>query len=252
MSQELDKVPDALSPEPAGTGSRAFASGFLSWPQMWGVILAGGAVLALLGQMALGPRSTGGLYLPAVAFLVCALAAWYDAATQHIPNPITYTAILLGLGLNMLKPVLVLAHADLVVQWLGAVGPLDSLAGFAVCAVIGLSSLMFGMRGMGGGDIKVLGALGALLGLHRAGCVMFVALTIAVPYALINLALMGRLNAVIRLVMGQLMEIAYLKKTQSVEAVSAWYIPVSVPLLLGLVVSGTPMAQALLRSLGFI
>jgi Flp pilus assembly protein protease CpaA len=84
--------------------------------------------------------------------------------TRRIPNAITYPAMVLGLGLNSLGLLLPASSqgAALVQSWLGAAGPLSSLAGLGVCAVIGV--LGFAVRGLGGGDAKLLGAIGALAG----------------------------------------------------------------------------------------
>lgn len=92
-------------------------------------------------------------FLGAVALAAC--AAWTDFRTGHIPNQITFPA--LGLA--------IVAHAihGASVQGLG--GALSE-GGFAFGGALacGLAPLFMHLRGgMGGGDVKLFAAIGALL-----------------------------------------------------------------------------------------
>lgn len=92
----------------------------------------------------------------AAATLVAAAAAWFDFRTGHIPNRLT-------LGVLGVSPV---AHA--IVGLVHHEGPRDvlmrvgsSLLGI-LCALIPL--LLFRSGTLGGGDVKILAAIGALCG----------------------------------------------------------------------------------------
>src|SRR3989442_10904944 len=85
-----------------------------------------------------------------VAFIVLSICV--DARSRRIPNPLSASAILLGLGLNSF--------------YYGAWGLLGSLGGLAaaVAALLG----PFALGGIGGGDVKMMGAVGALVGARLA------------------------------------------------------------------------------------
>jgi prepilin peptidase CpaA len=97
----------------------------------------------------------GELYFFLAAILVTGLAAWFDWRTGEIPNWLTLGA--LGAGL--------IGHAvsgGLRGGWSEAgKGLLFSLAGMGVCAFVPF--LLFRSGAIGGGDVKLLAALGALL-----------------------------------------------------------------------------------------
>jgi prepilin peptidase CpaA len=83
-----------------------------------------------------------------VAVLFVALCVVVDVRTRRIPNAVSGPGMLLGVVLNT--------------AYLGTSGLLLSLAGVAV--VVGLLLWPFSMGGIGGGDVKMMGAVGALLG----------------------------------------------------------------------------------------
>lgn len=90
------------------------------------------------------------------AVLVASTAAAWDARTGHIPN---------GLSLGTLAAAPVVAFALEAYAHGAAAGwnaVTKSLLGFLVCAIGPLFTFMRG--GLGGGDVKLLAALGALLG----------------------------------------------------------------------------------------
>ncbi|MCP4602002.1 MAG: prepilin peptidase [Proteobacteria bacterium] len=89
------------------------------------------------------------LYIQSTAaFLLCGVAAWTDFRTGRIPNRLN----LVGLGVGLV--------AALVSG--GARGLLIALVGVLVTALVPL--LLFRFDAMGGGDVKLFAALGALLG----------------------------------------------------------------------------------------
>jgi len=82
------------------------------------------------------------------AFALAAAACWFDVRTRRIPNWLTFPAALLGLVAATA------AH--------GGHGTVSSAAGFLVG--VALFFPLFALRGLGAGDVKLMGALGAWLG----------------------------------------------------------------------------------------
>jgi prepilin peptidase CpaA len=80
------------------------------------------------------------------ALAVASLACWTDLRTRRIPNALTFGA----------------AGAGLVFHVFVSGSPLTALAGWITGVLI--FSPLFLLRGMGGGDLKLLGAFGAWLG----------------------------------------------------------------------------------------
>jgi len=122
---------------------------------------------------------------------------WHDTATRRIPNLLTYPAIVFGLALNAFAPLLLdLVGAGEITIFLGATGPRDGLLGFGLCASIGLVSFL--VRGLGGGDVKLLGVLGAMLGLSAVLPVLFNTLIVAAVVGIGNWIIRGTLIARLR------------------------------------------------------
>src|SRR6266446_2931123 len=84
----------------------------------------------------------------ATVVIFVALCVIADVRTRRIPNAISGPAMLLGITLNT--------------AYMGTAGLLDSLAGLGV--TVGVLLWPFAMGGIGGGDVKMMGAIGALLG----------------------------------------------------------------------------------------
>lgn len=82
------------------------------------------------------------------ACAVAGAACWFDVRTRRIPNWLTFPAAALGLAAATV------AH--------GGPGTVASVAGF----LIGLALFfpLFALKGLGAGDVKLMGALGAWLG----------------------------------------------------------------------------------------
>src|SRR2546425_6821108 len=83
----------------------------------------------------------------ALIILVSA-AAWTDLRTRRIPNWITVSGAAVGLGLHIVYG--------------GASGAMQSLAGAALGLAIFLG--LYAAGGMGAGDVKLFGAVGAFAG----------------------------------------------------------------------------------------
>jgi len=86
------------------------------------------------------------------AVLLCGAAAWCDLRYRRIPNAITFPAVVVALCLHGAT------HA-------GA-GLLNSLAGMLAAAALVLPGYALGFTGAG--DVKLLAAVGALLGFPAA------------------------------------------------------------------------------------
>ena len=87
--------------------------------------------------------------VPLLVFTV--LAAGWDVRTRRIPNALTISGLAVGLGLRALA---------------GGAALLDGVLGAGVMFVVLVP--LFAMGGVGGGDVKLLIAVGAFLGLKGA------------------------------------------------------------------------------------
>lgn len=128
-------------------------------------------------------------YLFGLVLAVTAVAAVYDWRTGHIPNWLTLGAVAAG----------VVFHAGYGLVTGGAQAALSaagfSVVGAVVCAAVPLLLYRFGA--IGGGDVKLLAAMGALLrpmlGIE-AELYAFIAIAIVAPG---KLAYDGKLGAVL-------------------------------------------------------
>ena len=93
-------------------------------------------------------------FVLASTFLV--LAMIYDIQFHTIPNGLVYGAAMLGAGLSL--------AAGLSGGFDYSVAFADSMAGFAAC--FGIMFLAWLVMGIGGGDVKMAAAVGALVGLN--------------------------------------------------------------------------------------
>jgi prepilin peptidase CpaA len=102
----------------------------------------------------LGATGSGGklmrldMTISVTAFLVAAIACVFDLRTRRIPNALTFGAALAALVFHRFTG--------------GTEGAMLAAGGWVVGLFLFLP--FFAMRGMGGGDVKLLAALGAWLG----------------------------------------------------------------------------------------
>src|ERR1041385_7346444 len=86
--------------------------------------------------------------IQAALIILVSAAAWSDLRTRRIPNWITVSGALIGMGLH--------------IYYAGISGAIQSLAGAALGLAIFLG--LYTAGGMGAGDVKLFGALGAFAG----------------------------------------------------------------------------------------
>lgn len=92
------------------------------------------------------------------AVIAALLGAWFDVISARIPNRLTYPAILTALALRF--------------SFLGWRGLLEGLLGVVLCG--GAFLLLFVIHAMGGGDVKLMAAVGAWVGYRNAGVALIV------------------------------------------------------------------------------
>ena len=95
-----------------------------------------------------------------VLAVACLAAAWTDFRFRRIPNTITYPTLIAGLVLNSLGD-----WSSPLRNWLGTIGWEGSVLGFLACG--GIMLVCFVLFSVGGGDVKLLAAAGACLGVER-------------------------------------------------------------------------------------
>lgn len=102
---------------------------------------------------------------------VTLVAAWTDWRSRKIPNWLTVPALVIGVAVN--------SYAD---GWQGAKGSLEG-AGLALVLLLPVVIL----RGLGAGDWKLMGAVGALLGPSLFLAVLTVSVLVAGAMAIVQM-----------------------------------------------------------------
>ncbi len=143
--------------------------------------------------------------------------------TRRIPNLLTGAGLLAGLFVNTL--------------YFGTSGLIASLAGFAFAIAALLVPFAFG--GIGGGDVKMMGAVGAILGPRLALAGLVVGMLVGGAIMIMYLGMRGRLREKMASTGAM---VAAAAATQSVAPLfvsasepGAVTLPYSVPLALGTV-----------------
>lgn len=106
-----------------------------------------------------------------LALAVALWAGWLDWRFRRIPNWLTVSGFALGLGANAF-----------VGGWNGIIGGLEG-AGIG----IGVLLIPVMLRGIGAGDLKLMGALGACLGPWKLVDVLFISVFIAGFMAIVEI-----------------------------------------------------------------
>jgi len=107
-----------------------------------------------------------------------ALCMTGDVRARRIPNLLSGVGMLAGIGLNA--------------AYFGTDGLLVSLAG--ALAMMTLLLAPFAMGGLGGGDVKMMGAIGALLGPRITLAALLVGVAVGGVIMAVHLARVGRLR----------------------------------------------------------
>jgi prepilin peptidase CpaA len=116
----------------------------------------------------------------AVLLAVLIAAAIYDVRYRRIPNWLTVSGVLLGLAINA------------VIGESGGRGILFALAGLGVA--FGMYMVLYILRAMGAGDVKLMAAVGALVGWKAWFGVFFVTAIVGGIMALLLVMVRGRLK----------------------------------------------------------
>jgi prepilin peptidase CpaA len=126
------------------------------------------------------------IYLILIAFVL--VAAIYDAATQRIPNWTSLFIVVLGLGWNIFSA--------------EGLGVRDSGLGLIAGLLMMLPSYVFG--GMGAGDVKLIAAIGSVVGISQvldvALCSYFAMFVMAILFIVVKgdlVKLLRRLHTLI-------------------------------------------------------
>jgi prepilin peptidase CpaA len=158
----------------------------------WLCLLAIGAGIASV--TALGPGLGQTIVLStSLAIIVALIAGCTDLATRTIPNSLTYPATVAGLALHVCWAAASFLRIDWLASWLGARSLGDGLLGAGAGFAVGLAGFAF--RGIGGGDAKLLMALGSLLGFAIGAQVAFNAMLLAAVVAIVHFLTAGHLTA---------------------------------------------------------
>src|SRR4051794_21987066 len=114
-----------------------------------------------------------------VLLVVLLTAATFDVLYRRIPNWLTVSGVVLGIAMNTL---------------IGTpeAGIVFSLIGLAVA--FGLYAALYSLRAMGAGDVKLMAAVGALVGWERWFGIFFVTALIGGVMAMILVVSRGRLQ----------------------------------------------------------
>src|SRR5690349_21543935 len=105
-----------------------------------------------------------------------------DLRTRRIPNVLTLPALLAGVALQA--------------GYGGAAGIATSVAGAAIA--IAVLSVPFALGGIGGGDVKMMGAIGALVGPRLGVASLAVGMVLGGVIMTAHLARLGLLRAKMR------------------------------------------------------
>ena len=157
-----------------------------------------------------------------VVFIVACCVV--DARTRRIPNVLSGSAMLAGIALNA--------------SYFGLSGVGLSLGGLLAAAAILLPS--FAVGGIGAGDVKMMGAIGALLGPQLALAGLGLGMIFGGLIMLVHLARRGRLQEKLWSTWAMLASAALARSIEPLRAPAAdpnaVALPYSVPLGLGTVV----------------
>jgi len=129
--------------------------------------------------------------------VVALLAGYYDIRFRRIPNWLTLPTVLVGLALNAL-----LANPF----WDGLKD-----AGLAILLALALNFPLYLLRALGAGDVKLLAAIGALVGWRDWIAIFWSSLLLAGVLAVILIVSSGRVGKTLRNVAAIVGEMVHLR-----------------------------------------
>jgi Flp pilus assembly protein protease CpaA len=121
-------------------------------------------------------------YMFLAGVIILAITDWRN---YTLPNYITLPLIILGIGYGIYLG-----------EWK------QTLLGFTIAFGIGFICLCLG--GMGGGDVKMLGAIGAWMGFEAGMRILLIACVIAFPWGIYKIAKDGKLKEKLKVWKGSL------------------------------------------------
>lgn len=153
-----------------------------------------------------------------VTGLVCT-AAWWDFTTHRIPNWLAVTGLAAALTLRALLGLDALVHG---------------LEGLGIGLAVSL--VLYALRAIGGGDVKLLGAVGAFLGPTEVVGALALIAVLGAAFALVSVIRRGLLPLLIFNTIDLVKSWRSLGRTgevRTLESPAALTIPYGVPIALG-------------------
>lgn len=154
----------------------------------------------------------------ALTGLVCT-AAWLDFTTHRIPNWLTVTGLAAGLALR--AP-------------LGSATLVSGLEGLGVA--IAISLVLYALRAVGGGDVKLLAAVGAFIGFPAVTGALALMAVLGGAFALVSMVRRGLLPLLIFNTLDLVKSWRSLGRAgqfRTLESPGALTIPYAVPIAVG-------------------
>jgi prepilin peptidase CpaA len=154
----------------------------------------------------------------ALVVFVCA-AAWWDVRTQRIPNVLTVTGLTAALVLRAPLGVDALMHG---------------LVGVGITLLV--SVVLYALRAIGGGDVKLLAGIGAFLGSREIVGALGLIAVLGAAFALLSVIRRGVLPLLIFNTMDLVKSLASLGhagQSRKLETPAALTVPYAVPIALG-------------------
>jgi prepilin peptidase CpaA len=153
-----------------------------------------------------------------IVVFVCT-AAWWDATADRIPNALTVMGLAAALILRAPLGV------DQLLQGLGGLG-----------LAFGISMVLYALRAIGGGDVKLLAGVGAFLGSTEIMGALGLIAVLGAAYALLNVSRRGLLPLLVFNTLDLMKSWLSLGRAGSIRkpaSPSALTIPYGVPIAVG-------------------